>query len=230
MKETIPNRRQRTGLQGPVYSIMRDRKTRSGWGSPDAASRWRGYRDGKATSASGLVSELIPDPAAWRWHRLAYTRPVCLPDAKPKTGGRGERRIDSMPVHAVRLKRRKPVACTERNGAARIDARSGRSVVQAGAGTGGRVAVCLELDRSGRVWPPPKACSSPSCRRSDSGAWTKCRGKLLGSDRGPGRSDSGGHQAGFTAGSAADGAESLSRRSAPHRCCRRGHAGRNLCY
>src|SRR4029077_16865896 len=94
------------GLQGPVYSVLRDREDSIWLGlAGRGIARWRGYREWEGfTSASGLESELI-----YQILPLGNGTVLAGTEAGLFTGRkvedrwtwRRDRRIDSMPVHAV---------------------------------------------------------------------------------------------------------------------------------
>ena len=147
------------GLQGPVYSVLRDRENSIWLGlAGRGLARWRGYREWEGfTSASGLNSELIYQILPLDDGRvLAGTEAGLF--AGRKIGDRWvwqrDDRIHSMPVHAVRLERDGSLWLgTERNGAARIDARTKRvDWFGQEQGLAGISPFALALDRSDRVW------------------------------------------------------------------------------
>jgi signal transduction histidine kinase/CheY-like chemotaxis protein/ligand-binding sensor domain-containing protein len=147
------------GLQGPVYSVLRDREDSIWLGlAGRGLARWRGYREWEGfTSGSGLDSELI-----YQILPLDNGTVLAGTEAGLFTGRKiGDRwiwerdaRVGSMPVHAVRLEHDGSVWLgTERNGAARIDFRTGRvDWFRQEQGLAGVSPFALALDRSGRVW------------------------------------------------------------------------------
>jgi signal transduction histidine kinase/DNA-binding response OmpR family regulator len=147
------------GLQGPVYSVLRDREDSIWLGlAGRGLARWRGYREWEGfTSGSGLDNELI-----YQIQPLANGTVLAGTEGGLFTGRQiGDRwnwqrdkRVGNMPVHSVRLERDGSVWLgTERNGAARIDSRTGRvDWFRQEQGLAGISPFSLALDRSGRVW------------------------------------------------------------------------------
>jgi signal transduction histidine kinase/CheY-like chemotaxis protein len=147
------------GLQGPVYSVLRDREDSIWLGlAGRGLARWRGYREWEGfTSASGLGSELIyqilprDDGTV-----LAGTEAGLFAGRKieDRWTWQKDQRVGSMPIHAVRLEHDGSLWLgTERNGAARIDARTGTvDWFRQEQGLTGISPFALALDRAGRVW------------------------------------------------------------------------------
>ena len=147
------------GLQGPVYSVLRDREDSIWLGlAGRGLARWRGYREWEGfTSASGLDSELI-----YQILPLDNGTVLAGTEAGLFTGRKigdqwtwqSDHRIGSMPIHAVRLEQDGSLWLgTERNGAARIDSRTGRvDWFRKEQGLAGISPFAVALDRSGRVW------------------------------------------------------------------------------
>ena len=147
------------GLQGPVYSVLRDREDSIWLGlAGRGLARWRGYREWEGfTPESGLDSQLI-------YQILPLENGTVLAGTEAglfagrKVGDRWtwqrDRRIGSMPIHAVRLEHDGSLWLgTERNGAARIDARTGHvDWFGQEQGLAAQSPFALALDRSGRVW------------------------------------------------------------------------------
>jgi signal transduction histidine kinase/DNA-binding response OmpR family regulator len=147
------------GLQGPVYSVLRDREDSIWMGlAGRGLARWRGYREWEGfTSASGLDNELI-------YQILPLDDGTVLAGTEAglftgrKIGDRWtwqrDRRVGSMPIHAVRMEHGGSLWLgTERNGAARIDSRTGRiDWFRQEQGLAGVSPFALALDRSSRVW------------------------------------------------------------------------------
>jgi ligand-binding sensor domain-containing protein len=171
------------GLQGPVYSVLRDREDSIWLGlAGRGLARWRGYREWEGfTSGSGLDSELI-------YQILPLDNGTVLAGTEAglftgrKIGDRWtwqiDHRVGKMPVHAVRLEHDGSLWLgTERNGAARIDSGTGRvDWFRQEQGLAGVSPFAVALDRSGRVGPQPrKVCTSPNCLGSASGAWKRFR-------------------------------------------------------
>jgi signal transduction histidine kinase/CheY-like chemotaxis protein len=154
----------RENLVGSAYSVLQDREGSVWIGlAGRGLARWRGYRQWEGFAAeSGLESDLVYE-----------IRP--LPDGKVLVGteaglftGRkiGERwtferntRVGKVPVHAVQLEQDGSVWLgTERNGAARIDARTGRvDWFRAAQGLAGISPFAIALDSAGRVWAATEA-------------------------------------------------------------------------
>ena len=159
------------GLQGPVYSVLRDREDSIWVGlAGRGLARWRGYREWEGfTSASGLDNELI-------YQILPLDDGTVLAGTEAglftgrKIGDRWtwqrDRRVGSMPIHAVRMEHGGSLWLgTERNGAARIDSRTGRiDWFRQEQGLAGVSPFALALDRSSRVWAA-----------TEKGAWKKFR-------------------------------------------------------
>ena len=147
------------GLQGPVYSVLRDREDSIWLGlAGRGLARWRGYRQWEGfTSASGLGSELIYQilPLA-DGTVLAGTEAGLYVGRNVRNRWTWQRdlRIASMPIHAVRSERDGSLWLgTERNGAARIDAKTGAiDWFRPEQGLAGVSPFALALDRGGRVW------------------------------------------------------------------------------
>jgi ligand-binding sensor domain-containing protein len=147
------------GLQGPVYSVLRDREDSIWLGlAGRGLARWRGYRQWEGfTSASGLGNELT-------YQILPLGNGTVLVGTEAglfaglKIGDRWtwqrDDRVGVMPVHAVRLEPDGSVWLgTERNGAARINFRTGKvEWFRQQQGLTGVSPFALALDRSGRVW------------------------------------------------------------------------------
>jgi signal transduction histidine kinase/ActR/RegA family two-component response regulator len=147
------------GLQGPVYSALRDREDSIWLGlAGRGLARWRGYRQWEGfTPESGLDSQLI-------YQILPLANGTVLVGTEAglfggrQAGGRWtwqrDRRIGSMPIHAVRPEPDGSLWLgTERNGAARIDARSGKvDWFRQEQGLAAQSPFALALDRSGRIW------------------------------------------------------------------------------
>ncbi len=149
----------REGLRGPVYSVLRDREGSIWLGlAGHGLARWRGYGEWEAfTSQSGLASELTYQilPLA-RGTLLAGTEDGLF--AGRKTGGQWtwqrDSRVGNVPVHTLQ---REPDGSvwlgTERHGAARIDAHTGRiEWFKQDRGLEGLLTYSLALDRSQRIW------------------------------------------------------------------------------
>ena len=120
------------GLQGPVYSVLRDREDSIWLGlAGRGLARWRGYREWEGfASESGLDSLLI-------YQILPLDNGTVLAGTESglfagrKIGDRWtwqrDHRVESMPVHALRLEHDGSLWLgTERNGAARIDSGTGK--------------------------------------------------------------------------------------------------------
>jgi signal transduction histidine kinase/FixJ family two-component response regulator/HPt (histidine-containing phosphotransfer) domain-containing protein len=146
-------------LQGPVYSVLRDQEDSIWLGlAGRGLARWRGYREWDGfTSESGLTSQLIyqilprDDGTV-----LAGTESGLFIGRKVGDGWTWHKdsKVGNMPVHALRVEHDGSLWLgTERNGAARIDARTGRiDWFKQAQGLGGASPFALALDRSGRVW------------------------------------------------------------------------------
>ncbi len=149
----------REGLLGPVYSVLRDREGSLWLGlAGHGLARWRGYGEWEAfTSESGLTSELI-------YQILPLDKVTVLVGTEDGlfTGrAAGDRwtwqrdpRVERMPIHALQ---REPDGSlwlgTERNGAARIDSRTGRiEWFKQDRGLDGLMPFSLAIDRSHRIW------------------------------------------------------------------------------
>jgi ligand-binding sensor domain-containing protein len=151
-------------LQAPVYSVLRDREGSIWLGlAGHGLARWKGYREWEGfTAASGLDSELIyailplgngtvlvgtedglftgrKTGEHWTWQR------------HPKVG--------RMPVHTLQTEPGGGLWLgTERNGAARIDPRTGRvEWFKQDRGLAGLLPFSLAIDRSHRVWAATEA-------------------------------------------------------------------------
>ena len=122
----------REGLRGPVYSVLRDREGSIWLGlAGRGLARWRGYGEWEGfTSESGLASELIyPILPLGNGTVLVGTEDGLFTGRK--TGDRWtwqrDSRVGRMPVHTLQLEQDGSLWLgTERNGAARIDSRTGR--------------------------------------------------------------------------------------------------------
>jgi signal transduction histidine kinase/DNA-binding response OmpR family regulator/ligand-binding sensor domain-containing protein len=147
------------GLQGPVYSVLRDREDSIWLGlAGRGLARWRGYGQWEGfTSTSGLESELVyqilprGDGTV-----LAGTEAGLFSGRKigDQWTWKKDQRVGSVPVHAVRSEHDGSLWLgTERNGAARLDARTGKiDWFRQEQGLVGISPFALALDRSGRVW------------------------------------------------------------------------------
>ena len=147
------------GLRGPVYSVLRDREGSIWLGlAGHGLARWRGYDEWEAfTSESGLESELI-------YQILPLGNGTVLVGTEDglftgrKTGDRWtwqrDSRVGRMPIHTLQLEQDGSLWLgTERNGAARIDSRTGRiEWFKQDRGLAGLMPYSLALDRSHRVW------------------------------------------------------------------------------
>ena len=149
----------REGLRGPVYSVLRDREGSLWLGlAGHGLARWRGYDEWEAfTPQGGLASELTYQilPLA-HGTLLAGTEDGLF--AGRKTGDQWtwqrDSRVGNVPVHTLQ---REPDGSvwlgTERHGAARIDARTGRiEWFKQDRGLEGFLTYSLALDRSQRIW------------------------------------------------------------------------------
>ena len=153
---TVGNRQ---GLQGPVYSVMRDREGSIWLGlAGHGLARWRGYGEWEAfTSDSGLDSELVYQILPLRNGTvLAGTEDGLL--VGRRTGDRWtwqrHPKVGRLPVHALQ---REPDGSlwlgTERHGAARIDSRTGRiEWFNQRQGLGGLLPFSLALDGEHQIW------------------------------------------------------------------------------
>src|SRR5471032_2514056 len=147
------------GLQGPVYSVLRDREDSIWLGlAGRGLARWRGYREWEGfTAESGLASQLV-------YQILPLDNGTVLAGTEAglfagrRVGDRWlwqrDERVGSTPVHAVRLEEDGSLWLgTEQNGAARIDSRTGRiDWFRQAQGLAGVSPFALALDRSRRVW------------------------------------------------------------------------------
>jgi signal transduction histidine kinase/DNA-binding response OmpR family regulator len=149
----------REGLQGPVYSVLRDREGSIWLGlAGHGLARWRGYGEWEAFAAeSGLASELIYQilPLG-NGTVLAGTEDGLFTghQAGDRWTWQRDARVEKMPIHALQ---REPDGSlwlgTERHGAARIDAHTGRvEWYKQDRGLEGLLPFSLALDRSHRIW------------------------------------------------------------------------------
>jgi signal transduction histidine kinase/DNA-binding response OmpR family regulator/streptogramin lyase len=149
----------REGLRGPVYSVLRDREGSIWLGlAGHGLARWKGYGEWEAfTSESGLTSELIYQilPLS-NGTVLAGTEDGLFVGRKQldRWAWRRDSRVGRMPIHALQLEPGGSLWMgTERNGAARIDSRTGRiEWFNQNRGLAGLLPFALALDRSHRVW------------------------------------------------------------------------------
>ena len=149
----------REGLRGPVYSVLRDREDSLWLGlAGRGLARWRGYGVWEAfTSESGLASELIYQilPLG-NGAVLVGTEDGLFSGRKTGAGWAWQRdsRVGRMPIHTLQREADGSLWLgAERNGAARIDARSGRiEWFKQDRGLAGLFPYSLALDRSHRIW------------------------------------------------------------------------------
>jgi signal transduction histidine kinase len=146
-------------LQAPVYSVLQDREGSIWVGlAGHGLARWRGYREWEGfTSESGLGSDLV-------YGILPLSNGTVLVGTEDglvsgrKTGDKWtwvrNSKVGRMPVHALRLEPDGSVWLgTERNGAARIDSRTGNiQWFRQEQGLAGTSPFVLALDRSQRIW------------------------------------------------------------------------------
>jgi signal transduction histidine kinase/CheY-like chemotaxis protein/streptogramin lyase len=149
----------RENLRGPVYSVLRDREGSIWLGlAGRGLSRWRGYGEWEGYGPeSGLESELI-------YQILPFGDGTILAGTEDGlfTGRKiGDRwtwqrhpRVGRMPVHTLQLEQDRSLWLgTERNGAARVDSRTGKiQWFRQDQGLDGVSPFSLALDRSHRVW------------------------------------------------------------------------------
>jgi signal transduction histidine kinase/CheY-like chemotaxis protein/streptogramin lyase len=149
----------REGLRGPVYSVLRDREGSIWLGlAGHGLARWRGYDEWEAfTSESGMASELIYQilPLG-NGMVLAGTEDGLFSERKSGDWWTWQRdtRVGRMPIHSLQLEPDRSLWLgTERNGAARIDSRTGRiEWFKQDRGLAGLLPYSLALDRSHRIW------------------------------------------------------------------------------
>jgi signal transduction histidine kinase/CheY-like chemotaxis protein len=149
----------RENLQAPVYSVLQDREGSIWLGlAGHGVARWRGYREWEGfTAESGLDSELI-----YAILPLGNGKTLVGTEAGLFTGQNiGDRwtwqrhpMVGRMPVHTLQLESDGSVWLgTERNGAARIDSRTGRiQWFRQAQGLAGVSPFALALDRKHRIW------------------------------------------------------------------------------
>ncbi|MGO9274210.1 MAG: response regulator [Terriglobia bacterium] len=149
----------REGLQGPVYSVLRDREGSIWLGlAGHGLARWKGYGEWEAfTSESGLDSELVYQILPLRNGTvLAGTEDGLFVGRKTGEVWTWQRhpKVGRMPVHALQLEPDGSVWLgTERNGAARIDSRTGQiEWFKQGQGLAGLMPFSLALDREHQIW------------------------------------------------------------------------------
>jgi signal transduction histidine kinase/DNA-binding response OmpR family regulator len=147
------------GLRGPVYSVLRDREGSIWLGlAGRGLARWRGYDEWEAfTSESGLAGEVI-------YQILPLGNGTVLVGTEDGlfTGRMTEdrwtwqrdSRVGRMPIHTLQMGQDRSLWLgTERNGAARIDSRTGQiEWFNHNRGLPGLLAFSIALDRSRRVW------------------------------------------------------------------------------
>jgi len=147
------------GLQGPVYSVLRDREGSIWLGlAGHGLARWKGYGEWEAfSSESGLESDLVYQILPLRNGTvLAGTEDGLF--VGRKTGGRWtwqrHPQVGRIPVHALQLESDGSVWLgTERHGAARIDSRTGRiEWFKQSQGLAGLMPFSLALDGKHQVW------------------------------------------------------------------------------
>jgi len=146
-------------LQVPVYSVLQDREGSIWLGlAGHGLARWRGYREWEGfTGASGLGSDLIYAilPLV-NGNVLAGTEDGLFTGRKTLEGWTWKRHpmVGRMPVHTLQLEQDGSIWLgTERNGAARIDSRTGGiQWFRQEQGLAGISPFALALDRSQRVW------------------------------------------------------------------------------
>jgi signal transduction histidine kinase/CheY-like chemotaxis protein len=149
----------REGLRGPAYSVLRDREGSIWLGmAGHGLARWRGYDEWEAfTSESGLASDLIYQilPLG-NGTVLAGTEDGLFTGRKSGDWWTWQRdtRVGRVPIHSMQLDADQSLWLgTERNGAARIDARTGRTEwFKQDRGLAGLIVYSLALDRSQRIW------------------------------------------------------------------------------
>jgi signal transduction histidine kinase/ActR/RegA family two-component response regulator len=153
---TVGNRQ---GVQGPVYSVLRDREGSLWLGLfGHGLARWRGYGEWEAfTPESGLESEAVyqalplPDGRV-----LAGTEDGLFIGRKTGELWTWQRhpKVGRISVHALQLEPDGSVWLgTVGNGAARIDSRTGRiEWFEQGQGLAGLVLFSLALDRKHQIW------------------------------------------------------------------------------
>ncbi|HUI40348.1 MAG TPA: response regulator [Terriglobia bacterium] len=149
----------RENLRAPVYSVLQDREGSIWVGlAGQGLARWRGYQEWEGfTAESGLASELVYAVLPLgNGTVLAGTEDGLFTGRKVEDRWTWQRHsgVGRMPVHALQ---REPDGSvwlgTERNGAARIDARSGRvQWFRQEQGLAGVSPFALALDRAHRVW------------------------------------------------------------------------------
>jgi signal transduction histidine kinase/DNA-binding response OmpR family regulator len=158
-KQQVRTVGRRENLQGPAYSVLQDREGSIWLGlAGHGLARWRGYREWEGfTGESGLGSELVyailplEDGAL-----LTGTEDGLFIGRKTASRWAWKRhpQVGRMPVHSLT---REPGGSvwlgTDRNGAARIDARTG-SIQWFGPeqGLAGTTPFGLAFDRAHRVW------------------------------------------------------------------------------
>jgi len=150
---------ERQNLRAPVYSVLQDREASIWLGlAGHGLARWRGYQEWEGfTAASGLGSNLIyailplGDGSV-----LVGTEDGLFTGRKNKDQWSWQRnpRVSRMPVHALQLEQGGSVWLgTERNGAARMDSRSGRiEWFRQAQGLAGVSPYGLALDHAHRIW------------------------------------------------------------------------------
>ena len=146
-------------LHAPVYSVLQDREGSIWLGlAGKGLARWRGYREWEAfTPQGGLDSELIYAIQPLRNGTvLVGTEDGLFTGRKTGSNWVWQRndRVGRMPVHTLQLEHDGSLWLgTERNGAARIDARSGKiDWFRQQQGLKGVSPFSLALDRSERLW------------------------------------------------------------------------------
>jgi signal transduction histidine kinase/CheY-like chemotaxis protein len=146
-------------LQAAVYSVLQDREGSIWLGlAGHGLARWRGYREWEGfTEASGLGSDLIYAILPLRNGTvLAGTEDGLYIGRKTLDRWTWKKHpaVGRMPVHALQLEQDGSVWLgTERNGAARIDSRTGSiKWFRQEQGLAAISPYALALDRSHRVW------------------------------------------------------------------------------
>jgi len=146
-------------LRAPVYSVLQDREGSIWLGlAGHGLARWRGYREWEGfTARSGLGSDLIYAILPLRNGTvLTGTEDGLFAGLKIGDRWTWQRNpaVERMPIHALQLGQDGSVWLgTERNGAARIDSRTGRiEWFRQSQGLAGVSPFALALDRAHRVW------------------------------------------------------------------------------